>query len=399
MKSVKIILITILCGLTVLLGVVLGWGIHSGRGFQRGFGRPYTLAKEYEMPASEIESLYIDYSMNSNDVYLYEGTGENIVIREYTNFGGKEEGLSTVEQEGNALVIKGKRRHSFFLFGFSRDDAYVEIYLPSGFLTETKILTTSGEISSEKDFTGGRSFLVESSSGDIRFPKVEAEKITASASSGSITFIHAAGTVVAQASSGDIFFQEITGDAEISTSSGEIKVERIDGGAECSASSGDVRIGCAEGDVSISTSSGEIAVLGGSGTRTISASSGSITLADVNGRFDLETTSGEISLENGNGYGEAEASSGDIDVRLSRLEGSLDINTTSGEVRIYIPQDASFSFAFSSASGECTTFFDDSLSYNRRGTSAKGDYGSSPDFDISIATSSGDATVGVSTRP
>lgn len=357
MKSVKIILITILCGLIVLLGVVLGWGIHSERGFQRGFGGPYTFAKEYEMPVSEIESLYIDYSMNSNDVYLYEGTGENIVIREYTNFGGKEEGLSTVEQEGNALIIKGKRRHSFFLFGFSRDDAYVEIYLPSGFLTETRIVTTSGEISSEKDFMGGRSFLVESSSGDIRFPKVEAEKITASASSGSITFIHAAGTVVAEASSGDIFFQEITGDAQISTSSGEI------------------------------------AVLGGSGTRTISASSGSITLADVNGRFDLETSSGEISLENGNGYGEAEASSGDIDIRLSRMEGSLDIGTTSGEVRIYIPQDASFSFAFSSASGECTTFFDDCLSYNRRGTSAKGDYGNDPDKTISISTSSGDVYI------
>ena len=61
------------------------------------------------MPAAEIESLYMDYGMNSNDVYLYEGTGENIVIREYTNFTEREDWLSVVEQQGNTLTVKGKR--------------------------------------------------------------------------------------------------------------------------------------------------------------------------------------------------------------------------------------------------------------------------------------------------
>ncbi len=394
MRTVKIILITILCGLIAFLGITLVWGVRSESGFYRGFGQPYKLAKEWEIPASETESLYVNYNMNSNDVYLFEGTGDNIVIREYTNFEGKEEWLSTVKQEGNTLVIRGERRRSgFFLMGISREDAYIEIYLPSGLLTEMEIVTTSGDIRAERDFTVDGSFSVESSSGDICFQKVGAEKIVAGASSGSITFGYAAGTVWAEASSGDICFQEIAGDAEISTSSGEITVERIDGNAEFSASSGDVRLRHAEGDVRISTSSGEIQVLGGSGTRIISASSGSITLADVNGRFDLRTTSGEIFLGNGNGYGEAEASSGDIDIRLDRLEGSLDIDTTSGEVGVYIPADASFSFAFGSASGECETFFDDCLSYNKRGTSAKGDYGSSPDKTISISTSSGSAYI------
>ncbi len=358
MRTVKIILITILCGLIAFLGITLVWGVRSESGFYRGFGQPYKLAKEWEIPASETESLYVNYNMNSNDVYLFEGTGDNIVIREYTNFEGKEEWLSTVKQEGSTLVIRGERRRSgFFLMGISREDAYIEIYLPSGLLTEMEIVTTSGDIRAERDFTVDGSFSVESSSGDICFQKVGAEKIVAGASSGSITFGYAAGTVWAEASSGDICFQEIAGDAEISTSSGEIQV------------------------------------LGGSGTRIISASSGSITLADVNGRFDLRTTSGEIFLGNGNGYGEAEASSGDIDIRLDRLEGSLDIDTTSGEVGVYIPADASFSFAFGSASGECETFFDDCLSYNKRGTSAKGDYGSSPDKTISISTSSGSAYI------
>lgn len=394
MKAVKIVLITILCGLIVFLGVVLGVGARAGAGFNHGFGRQYEVAGEWEIPAAEIESLYIDYSMNSNDVYLYEGTGENIVIREYVTFKQKEEWFSTIEQKGRSLIIKGKRRYSgFFLTGGFNDDAYIEIYLPPSLLAEVDIVTTSGEIRSERDFESVRSFAVESSSGDIRLQSVVAEKITAGASSGNITFDYAEGKVSAQATSGDIVFHQIVGDAAISTSSGDITVKQIEGNITVSATSGDVVLYKAEGDAAVSTSSGEIQVLGGIGLRNCSATSGSIRLVDVVGRFDLHTTSGDIYLENGRGYGEADASSGDIDIRLSGLEGSLDIDTTSGEVGIRIPSDVSFTFAFDSSSGECITFFDDALSFNKRGTSAKGDYGSNPDMTINISTSSGDVHI------
>ncbi|MDE6129485.1 MAG: DUF4097 domain-containing protein, partial [Lachnospiraceae bacterium] len=373
MKAVKIVLITILCGLIVFLGVVLGVGARRGTGFNHGFGKPYELAGEWEVPAAEIERLYIDYHMNSNDVYLYEGTGENIVIREYVTFKEREEWFSTIEEDGDRLIVKGRRRHfGFFSTGGFNSGAYIEIYLPSGLLQEIDIVTTSGEICVEREFAGCESFSVESSSGDIRVQRVEAEKITAGASSG------------------DIVFHQIVGDAAIATSSGEITVRQIEGNAAVSASSGDVTLYQVEGDAAVSTSSGEIQVLGGAGSRNLSASSGSIRLADMDGIFNLHTTSGEIYVENGSGYGEARASSGDIDIRLVEMNGSLDIHTTSGEVSIYIPTEVSFSFVFDSASGECVTFFDDCLSFNRRGTSAKGDYGSSPDKKINISTSSGD---------
>lgn len=394
MKAVKIVLIAILCGLIVFLGVVLGVGVRSGTGFDHGFGWQYELAWEWEVPAAEIERLYIDYSMNSNDVYLYEGTGENIVIREYVTFKQKEEWFSIAEEDGDTLIVKGKRRHfGFFSIGGFNDGAYIEIYLPSNLLKEINIITTSGEICAERDFYGCESFSVESSSGDIRVQRVEAEKITAGASSGYITFDYAEGKVTAKASSGDIVFQQIVGDAAIATSSGEITVKQIEGNAAVSASSGDVTLYYVEGDVTVSTSSGEIQVLGGAGSRNLSASSGSIRLADMDGIFHLHTTSGEIYVENGRGYGEAKASSGDIDIRLMQMNGSLDIHTTSGEVNVYIPSETSFSFEFNSGSGECVTFFDDYLSFNRRGTSAKGDYGSSPDKKINISTSSGDVYI------
>ena len=263
MKAVKIVLITILCGLIVFLGVVLGVGTRAGAGFNHGFGRQYELAGEGEIPAAEIESLYINYRMNSNDVYLYEGTGENIVIREYVTFKQKEEWFSTVEQEGRSLIVKGKRRHSgFFVIGDFNSGAYIEIYLPPSLLAEIDIVTTSGDIRSERDFESVRSFAVESSSGDIRLQSVVAEKITAGASSGSITFDYAEGKVSAHATSGDIVFHQIVGDAAISTSSGDITVKQMEGNITVSATSGDVALYQAEGDVAASTSSGEIQVLG-----------------------------------------------------------------------------------------------------------------------------------------
>ena len=394
MKAIKIVLITILCGFIVFLGVVLGVGARRGTDFNHGFGRWYELAGEWEVPAAEIERLYIDYHMNSNNVYLYEGTGENIVIREYVTFKEREEWFSTIEEDGDRLVVKGQRRYfGFFSTGGFNSGAYIEIYLPSGLLEEVNIVTTSGEICAERDFKGCKSFSVKSSSGDIRVQRVEAEKITAEASSGDITFDYAKGEVTAKASSGDIVFHQIVGDAAIATSSGEITVRQIEGNAAVSASSGDVTLYQVEGDAAVSTSSGEIQVLGGAGSRNLSASSGSIRLADMDGIFNLHTTSGEIYVENGSGYGEARASSGDIDIRLVEMNGSLDIHTTSGEVSIYIPTEVSFSFVFDSASGECVTFFDDCLSFNRRGTSAKGDYGSSPDKKINISTSSGDVYI------
>ncbi|MCM1216925.1 MAG: DUF4097 domain-containing protein [Lachnospiraceae bacterium] len=395
MKTAKIVLLTILCGLIAFLCTLLVWGARSEGDAHAKFGQSYELAGEWEMPAAEISGLYIDYSINSNDVYLYEGTGDNIIIREYVNFKQKEEWFSTVTQEGSSLIIKGKRRRSgFFWQGGFNSDAYIEIYLPSGLLTEIDIAVTSGEIRAEQDFKGCESFKVESSSGDIQVQRVTAEKIVAGTSSGYITFDYAQGEVTATASSGDIIFYQILGDAVISTSSGDITVKQIEGNAAVSASSGDVVLCQAQGDVTVSTSSGDIQVLGGSGLRNLSASSGSIKLADMEGRFNLHTTSGEIYVENGSGYGEAKASSGDVSIRLMQLNGSLDINTTSGEVAVYIPSEVSFSFVFDSNSGECVTFFDDCLSFNRRGTSAKGDYGSSPDKTIGISTSSGDVYIG-----
>ena len=159
MRRTKIVLIVLLGGIMLSLCVLLGIGISTGRGFWNGFGvhggsdvgnkdagsidvgridvgrsvtgdfsvgdmddaddmddmhdvdsqgtdkyftwnRNYSLVLEKEIPAEDIRSLNINYSMTFNDVIFYQGDGENVLVREYMSFEPEERQISTVEQNG-----------------------------------------------------------------------------------------------------------------------------------------------------------------------------------------------------------------------------------------------------------------------------------------------------------
>ena len=85
--------------------------------------------------------------------------------------------------------------------------------------------------------------------------------------------------------------------------------------------------------------------------------------------------------------------SGEVRVGLIGIQGNLSVTTTSGDVFLQLPSKAEFAFDFDSASGECETFFDEALSFNKKGTSASGVYGNSADMEVKISTTSGDVWI------
>ncbi len=292
--------------------------------------------------------------MNSNSVYFYENEGQNIIVREFLNFDPEEDQLSTVERKGSELLIKGKRRNSFSFISFgNHHDGYIEVYLPVNFSSGLSVATVSGDIRADCDFLGWHDFYVSTTSGDINFPKVDADNIKLTSTSGDIKLGQTTGKSV-----------------KASTTSGDIILEQIDGAAVISSTSGDVH------------------VLGGEGERNVSTVSGEIRLDEINGGFDLSTTSGDISVAEGRSYGRANTVSGDVRIIFNELTGNLDIGTTSGEVALRFPSEVSLNLHFSSASGEASTFFDDVLSFNKRGTHADGSYGGG-DNEITVSTVSG----------
>ncbi len=366
MKKVKIILIIILCGLLFFLSGILVWALFGSTGKNTAFSteRSYSinpnfdLVLEKEVETASISSLDIQYDIN--DVFFYENTDNTILIKEYMNYTPKKEQISTVEQQGNALIIKGKKQKttSSFLFGVDTRKAYTEIYLPANFYTALSVKTVSGDIRSERDFLQSSAFSASSTSGDIHFPKVEADNIELSSTSGELTLEQALATSI-----------------QIGTVSGDILLKY------------------AEGKTHISTTSGNIRIPGGKIDQDINTVSGDINISDTIGVFKLSTTSGDISINGAQGYGKTNTVSGDVRIFLDELNGNLGANTTSGNVDINIPTNASFSLDFSSTSGKCSTFFDDVLSFNKKGTQAKGQYGTANDTSVTVSTVSGDLKI------
>ena len=114
----------------------------------------------------------------------------------------------------------------------------------------------------------------------------------------------------------------------------------------------------------------------------------------MEGSFDISTTSGDIRVQAQEGQGKAQTSSGDISVELSGLTGNLNMNSTSGDVNIKLPESDSFDFEADTTSGDINTFFDDNLKFSKKGNNAQGTYGANRNGSrIDIETTSGDIKI------
>lgn len=449
MRRFKIVLIVLLGVIMIALCAFIGIGISTGRGFWIGFGihgginvesidvgsidvgrmgtgdfslgdvddvgdmddmqdvgsqgtkyfswnRNYSLVLEKEIPAEDIRSLKINYGMNSNDVIFYQGDGEDILVREYMNFTPEKGQISTVEQNGTELEVRGARRNFFSFFSIGSRDAYTEIYLPddlAGNLENVNVKTVSGSVLSQIALAQTGTFHVTTTSGDIFFPGVRAKKTESSSTSGDIRLAYVV-TDKAELSttSGDIMLDQASGEAVISSTSGEVRMQALVGRVQVTTTSGDISLGQVKGDMNISTTSGDVRLQKGQGDLDASSTSGDIRADSLDGAFSLDTTSGTLSIAEGSGFGKAGSVSGDIRIFLADLQGGLDISTTSGDVSIQLPKTASLSLHFGSTSGECRTFFDEELSFNKKGNKADGQYGGG-EHSIDVSTVSGDLSI------
>lgn len=415
MKRLQIALIGITGVVMVLLCVVLG--IFLTQRIPSGAGREnYTLVQEKKIPAGEVQSLKIDYGMNSTDVLICQGTGEEVVVREYMNFKPDKKQLSSVELKSGELVIRGARKNLFTFFGIGFRGAYTEIYLPTDLAQELKsvtVKTVSGDISSEAGIKVQDSFTVSTTSGgmslsqvqagevrasttsgDIWFPEIQAGGIGASSTSGSIRLDSAsAQTLDVSTTSGDVTIKWASGKTNISSTSGEIQVSELEGAIRTSTTSGDIILGKITGAVNLSTTSGSVRLEEGQDGLDAESTSGDIQAGLLKGDFRMDTTSGELLISNGEGSGTAHSVSGDIHIFLAGLTGDLKISTTSGEVGLKLPERADFRFSFHTTSGGCQTFFEEALSFDSKRKNAKGQYGGGT-HSVEVSTVSGDLEVG-----
>ena len=125
---------------------------------------------------------------------------------------------------------------------------------------------------------------------------------------------------------------------------------------ELSTLSGDARVmGANCPEVEIETTSGNAGVVDGTWARVdISTLSGAIELAGDAESAEIETTSGKVDIAGALGALDFESVSGDLTLSSERAL-RLDAETTSGAVRLYLPELNGFDLDFSTTSGALET--------------------------------------------
>lgn len=432
MRKVKIATICFLGCAAVCLCAMLYMALSSGGAFFQGGGRVtvegdgaeisfwengqnYKMVLEKEVDPEEIGSLKIDYGMTLNSVLFYEGEGDKIVIREFMNYDPGKQGISLVELKNGELVVRGVRKNYFSFFSFRPRNAYTEVYLPAGFaerLGGLYVKTVSGDIASEIPFgpegdftvsstsgdiffrnTGADKIQVSSTSGDIRMLAAQADEVSVSSTSGDIILGPAEGSTMMSSVSGNITVNDLKGDGKFTSTSGDIFLENVTGRLNITTTSGDVSLGQVAGDMNISTTSGETRIGKAVGNLDADTISGDIVADVLEGEFQTDSTSGEVAILGGSGCGRADTISGDVRIFLGGLTGALEVSTTSGDVDVMLPGAGSYALDFDSASGSCDTFFDDVLTFSKKGNQARGKYGTG-EHAVSVSTVSGSLQIG-----
>lgn len=380
MKALKIAAICIFGGLALFFILILWRGMPRGTwSWQLGGARVetvpnYELVQEKDLPAESIDSLEIKYR-NFMSVIFYENSDDTILIREYLNFTPGENQLSEIKAAGDTVTVQGPKTNFYTGSFLPAPNGYTEIWLPSKLYDSLSVQTVSGDIRSDFPLAAG-TLTANSTSGDITFPDLETDKTSVSSTSGDILLSSVSGDSVSlSTTSGDIVSGGLSGESTVSTTSGDITTA-LPGGGTVSTTSGEVRIAQAGQKLSVSSVSGDIRV------------------ESLNAPFRFNTTSGEIIVESGAGSGKASSVSGDIRLSLTdALNGSLSLNTTSGDIWLTLPEASSFYLDFDSTSGDCSTFFDDRLSFNKRGNQANGEYGGNSKNKLNVSTTSGNLRI------
>ena len=340
MRRAKISMLILLCILTAGLCGILIYGI-SGRGLYSwggstgsygSYGSPQ-LVMEKEVPLDGIDHITVQYDMNNNDIYIYEGEGDVLTIREYNELALEEKDLSTVTVSGSGVEIRGRRRNgnSFRIqvgrFGIRSAYGYTEIRLPASYKGQLSLSSASGDIRSEMDISLAEGFQAEAVSGDVVIPNITASKVSLGSSSGDIKvdavsagINDSAGAVDIETVSGDINVGQLAGEIDIESSSGEITVKQLTGATKIKSISGNIESESIAGDAWLGTTSGDIAVQRIDGAVTAESSSGGVKILAGAGGRNVKTTSGDIRLEGMEGSWETHSSSGGVWIKSGRID-------------------------------------------------------------------------------
>jgi len=331
--------------------------------------REYTFPYEKEISAKGVEKIYIDNAAGEVRLKpaLKKGMinikAEKVIYEEDQRSADRvAEGIKIdVEKSGKTLRIetdysrRGRRGRNFwerFLGNWSCSQRVeYRIFLPEDI--DIEISTSSADVFGEELRNNLR---LDGSSSDLSLENHRGT-VSVEVSSGDLELVNVEGDLNLEGSSSEVYIDHFKGDVFVDNTSGDIEIYELEGDLVVDNSSGDLLLKESHGNLRVSTSSGDISVHKHRGAVNISSSSGDVEvgLTTVEGKKHcLETSSGDVRLylpEDIDGWIEVETTSGEIHSRLplelssvseNRLRGRLgsgaahmEIYTVSGDVGLY----------------------------------------------------------------
>lgn len=152
-------------------------------------------------------------------------------------------------------------------------------------------------------------------------------ELRASTGSGDLVVRGVRGLTRLRTGSGDTVAEDLGSDTEARAGSGDIQLTGVDGRADVETGSGDMVLDRVRGEIRVQTGSGNIRIMRAGGGVRAHTGSGDIEVRDAHGDLTIHTGSGNLEVE-GNPPARA----------------FWDLSTSSGEVQLDVPRDASFLF-------------------------------------------------------
>ena len=270
--------------------------------------------------------------------------------------------LSRQDNDVHIRVVD-KKKSNFLRNLRNRVSVKMTIRVPEFYTLDLSTVDGSIEIENMKGPVTARAV-----DGDIEIGPAESQ-VNAGTTDGNIEIAEVTGSITARAVDGDIEIESTNGHVKASTTDGDIEIRNTRGTVTANAVDGDIEIGHATGDVIARTNDGDIEIRNTQGAVTAQAVDGRIETRTTAGDVDAGTLKGDIDLYDTKGYVKARATRGSIAVDVARANSDTEqadadppiadpdadtrflLETTEGDLTIYLPEDLSASIEADGSSG------------------------------------------------
>ena len=357
--------------------------------------------ENYSIDTKDVEE--IDLNWKSGFIRISTHSGDDIKLTERVPNNSNNPDKMTYDIKSGKLTIESNAGVEWYFLGFGPVQKILDVEIPEDkpeLLKSIIINSESADVTVEG--LSIESLQAELSSGDVKIDSSKIDSCKVFTTSGEIAIDQldayskkGNNTIQAESTSGDVKLYNCNAKTvDVASTSGDSTCDTLTAtnSAIVSSTSGEVKISdCKTSDLQLSSSSGNVtAETTTADTISASSSSGDVNLNADAEKIDCSSSSGEIIVD-GEIYGAVIGStSGDVAVTSSVVLTEADFYTTSGDMRLYIPEDKNNGFTATYYTSAGDFYSDLEMTSNINGD--KYTYGNGK-YTYSFESSSGDLTV------